>query len=107
MKPWRSALAASLLGSAACHTGQPASAGAGAHSAYIVWLEPPLSAPAAAALEHESGYSWRGVASATSVRFQAPEGPCTLTLSRRGEVIAETSLKLARGGAEVDWLRLR
>jgi len=76
------------------------------HERFTVWFEPALSAPAEASVAHESGYVWRGTASPSSVQFAAPEGPCTLTLARRGEVVAETSLRLVRGVPEQTW-RLR
>lgn len=104
MRSLRVALMALAGCSVACEAG-PAAAGAAEHATYTVWIEPPLSAPADAALAHESGYAWRGVSAATSVTFSAPEGPCTLTLTRGGQVLAEVPLKLVAGVREYELQR--
>ena len=103
---WLSGALAALAGcAAACEAGPAAAAGAAQHATYTVWIEPPLSAPADAALAHESGYALRGVSAATSVTFSAPEGPCTLTLTRGGQVLAEAPLKLVEGVREYELRR--
>ena len=99
------ALAAFAGCSAACEAGPSAPAGAAEHATYTVWIEPPLAAPADASLAHESGYAWRGVSAATSVTFSAPEGPCTLTLTRGGQLLAEAPLKLVEGVREYELRR--
>ncbi|MGC6487031.1 MAG: hypothetical protein ACON4Z_05270 [Planctomycetota bacterium] len=98
------ALCAALPG---CAQAPAPAAPAADYALYTVWFEPPLAAPVAATLAHESGFSWRGPSSATSVVFRAPEGPCTLSLRRAGQTVAETSLKLSPSQPEQTWRRPR
>ncbi len=100
----RRALAWLALASAAgCEVQPPAPPAADGLLAYTVWFEPPLTAAGEVSVAHESGYAWRGRASASSVGFEAPTGPCTLTLWRRGTRVAETTLTLSADVRERQW----
>ena len=98
------ALAAAIaLGACAPLEAPGAAAPAAAGCRVTVWFVPPRPPGDDVVVLHESGYLWRGRASATGVTFEVPEGPCSLRLMRADEVVAETALKIPAGGGEFEW----
>ncbi|MCK5940797.1 MAG: hypothetical protein KAI24_02410 [Planctomycetes bacterium] len=67
-----------------------------------VWFEPALAERGTLTVVHESGYRWRGVTASTSVSFDVPEGPCTLTLEC-GPRSGERVWKVAATDREFVW----
>ena len=91
-----------LAAAAGCAGPREPAPAAAVHPAATVWFEPPLPAPGTLTVVHESGFRWRGAASATGVTFSAPDGPCTLTLRSQGRT-SERIWKLQAGSRELVW----